>query len=528
MFRFTFNHNFSKLGKLCLALVIAVVVLSLSSARTKAASPGDGEQLGVSAVSTTKTTITKATPNPSIPGQSVLVSVTVKGKSKTPAPTGTVLIFGADTDCTITLVAGSGNCTVVFDTPGTWTLVASYSGDTNYPPGLGKAKHSVNKGPSTTTINGAIPDRSVPGQAVVVSVTVSGAGTTPTGTVTIKGADINCSLTLSGGSGSCSVIFNTAGVKTLKATYHGDGNYASSSGSAIQFVQLGSSTTYITAESPDPSFPSQAVSLSVQVVGGGVRPTGTVNISGADINCTIRLSGGTGSCNVVFNTIGLKTITAYYNGDGNYLPGLGTISHSVKNASIVTLTAEPDPATLGSSASNFVLVTVTVSGPGVTPTGTVDITGTDNDGSGIPLDSTGTARWNVWFLTAGPHTITATYNGDANYVPSSGTTSDTVLRGTPTVTITGVSPEPSVSNQLVEVSVSVTGSGVTPTGYVAISLNPGQNNDCTIVLADESSCGVVITNPGQVTGQFSVTITATYGGDGNYQEGSTYVIHTVN
>ncbi|MDI6770896.1 MAG: NBR1-Ig-like domain-containing protein, partial [Anaerolineales bacterium] len=83
---------------------------------------------------------------------------------------------------------------------------------------------------STTTITADNPDPSTPGQAVTVSVTVSGAGAIPTGTVAISGADANCTITLSGGSGSCNVVFNTFGNKTLTATYSGDGNFAGSLG----------------------------------------------------------------------------------------------------------------------------------------------------------------------------------------------------------------------------------------------------------------------------------------------------------
>jgi len=182
---------------------------------------------------------------------------------------------------------------------------------------------------SITAITADAPDPSTPGQVVAVSVTVSGTGTTPTGTVAITGADTNCTITLSSGSGTCNAVFNTAGAKTLTATYSGDANYASSVGTASHTVGQGTTTTTITADTPDPSVPGQAVAVNVTVSGAGATPTGTVAITGADTNCTITLSSGSGSCNAVFTTTGAKTLTATYSGDVNYWGSQDTEVHTV-------------------------------------------------------------------------------------------------------------------------------------------------------------------------------------------------------
>ena len=79
---------------------------------------------------------------------------------------------------------------------------------------------------ASVTITADMPDPSLIGVPVNVSATVSGGNSTPTGTVSITGANTNCNITLSGGSGSCNVGFSAAGTKTLTATYNGDVNYA--------------------------------------------------------------------------------------------------------------------------------------------------------------------------------------------------------------------------------------------------------------------------------------------------------------
>jgi uncharacterized repeat protein (TIGR01451 family) len=194
---------------------------------------------------------------------------------------------------------------------------------------------SIGSTTSTTTITADTPDPSTTGQSVPVSVTVSGSSGTPTGTVSITGADTNCTMTLSGGSGTCNVIFSTSGTKTLTAIYSGNGTYASSSDTESHTVNnsgLATSTTVITADSPDPSNVGQTVTVSATVSGSSGTPTGTVSITGTDSNCTITLTSGSGNCDVLFNSAGGKTITATYNGNATYGTSSDTESHTVNSA----------------------------------------------------------------------------------------------------------------------------------------------------------------------------------------------------
>jgi hypothetical protein len=378
-------------------------------------------------------------------------------------------------------------------------------------------------GVSATTITSTIPNPSTPGQVVVVSVTVSGAGLpAPTGTVDISGADSNCSILLAGGSGSCGVTFNTTGHKTLTASYSGDYFYAPSWGTAEHIVTKGSTTTLITTDTPDPSAPGQAVKVHFTVIGGGATPTGVVSITGADVDCVIALSGGSGSCNVVFITIGNKTITATYLGDGNYLSSLDTEDHTVKNATTTKITSVVLDA---SHPGEIVEVFFTVSGAGAVPTGNVTITGADTTCS-AGLDGAGKGSCTVVFNTAGAKILTATYVGDANYVGSSGTYSHTVNKGISTTAIGPVvPPSGALPYELVAVTVVVSGAGVVPTGSVGISLSgmPAQPITCTIPLdaMGTGTCSVYFTE------MEDFTINAQYSGDGNYLASSQTYIYTV-
>jgi Flp pilus assembly protein TadG len=276
----------------------------------------------------TGTTIVSHDPNPSQPNNPVNVVVTVN--SLLAIPNGaTVAITGADTNCTITLTNGTGSCNVVFTSTGQKTITATYAGDTDHTGSSSTATHDVVLGRTTvTTITSDIPDPSDIGVAVNVAVTVSGI-TTPTGTVSITGADTNCTITLVNGAGNCNVIFNTGGTKSITATYSGDANHDPSSTSTGHSVNLPITTTTITAHNPNPSLAGQTVSVTVTVTGGSTTATGTVTITGGDAPCTITLVNGTGSCNVVFSSDGTKTLAAAYNGDTQHAPSNTTATHTV-------------------------------------------------------------------------------------------------------------------------------------------------------------------------------------------------------
>lgn len=360
----------------------------------------------------TTTLITSDLPDPSTVGQAVPVTVTVTGGA---TPTGTVTLDGADTNCTITLSGGTGTCNVVFASGGAKVLTAYYNGDATHAVSNDTENHNV-LFPATVVINSHNPDASTTGQSVNVVVTVSSALAIPNGqTVAITGANTNCTVTLTNGTGNCNVVFTSAGVKTLVATYAGDANHSGGSANDIHDVLVNQDTvTRITSHTPDPSIMGGSVTVSVRVK-GLTMPTGTVNITGADTNCSITLAGGVGSCTVIFNTPGVRSISAAYSGDGTHNSSSGTATHTVNlHPTTTTITTHtPDPSTPNQS----VAVTVTVTGGSTAPTGTISITGA-NTNCTITLPAT---TCNVIFSAAGTKTLSAVYNGDSTHATSNST-----------------------------------------------------------------------------------------------------------
>lgn len=199
-------------------------------------------------------------------------------------------------------------------------------------------------------------------------------------------------------------------------------------------VNKASPTITITSDDTDPSTYQQTYTVTVSVAGAGagVTPTGTVTLDDGDgNNSTITLAGGTGSVVVTPAGAGVKTLSATYNGDANYLTDNDTESHTVNKATpTVTITSDNPDA---NNVHDDVTVTFTVVAPhGGTPTGNVIVS--DDTGVTTTVDvSTGTATLDC--MPVGSRTITAAYQGDSNFNAASDTEVHTVIG--PDITVSG-------------------------------------------------------------------------------------------
>jgi YVTN family beta-propeller protein len=129
----------------------------------------------------------------------------------------------------------------------------------------------------------------------------------------------SCTATVA--AGECTITFNTAGSKSLTATYAGDSNFNASPTSApatAHQVDKADTSAAITSDDPDPSFVGQAVTIkyavSVNAPGAGT-PTGNVTVSDGTDSCTGTV--GAGQCSISFTSSGSKSLTASYGGDAN-------------------------------------------------------------------------------------------------------------------------------------------------------------------------------------------------------------------
>jgi hypothetical protein len=153
--------------------------------------------------------------------------------------TGTVSVAaGATSVCTITLAGGTGTCSLTASQlpVGSYTLTGTYSGDTFFvgSTSAGKAVSVLTAAPATATALTLSASSVKVGQEqnehLTAKVTAPSGGT-PGGKVTVKaGSVILCTITLSGGKGTCSPTASklAAGTYQLTATYAGSTAFAAS------------------------------------------------------------------------------------------------------------------------------------------------------------------------------------------------------------------------------------------------------------------------------------------------------------
>jgi hypothetical protein len=185
--------------------------------------------------------------------------------------------------------------------------------------------------------------------------------------------------------------------------------------------------TITLSSSLNPSTYGQQVTFTATLTSGlGAPPDGeTVTfMKGTTVLGTGTLSGGSASFTLSTLKAGTNSIKAVYSGDSNYATSTSkAVSQVVNKATTTTnLASSQNPSNFGQS------VTFTAS---VTPqfSGTVKGSVTFYDGATalktVAL-SGGMAKFTTSTLTSGAHTITATYNGNANFIGSSASLTQTV------------------------------------------------------------------------------------------------------
>lgn len=195
---------------------------------------------------TVRATVAASAPGSGTPTGEVAFSVVAGGKSRP------LQCSGAAGSGVAALVSGVAQCAVdvaSFAAPGgTYTITATYGGDAGYLGGTGTLQQQVARLASTTTLT-VTPKSVVPGQAVVMSVSIGSGGLLPplagAVTVTVTGASgakvpVAC-LLLPGLGGVCVIppgeLTAAQGPYTVAANYAGDATYAPGSATATITVE---------------------------------------------------------------------------------------------------------------------------------------------------------------------------------------------------------------------------------------------------------------------------------------------------
>lgn len=504
---------------------------------------------------------------------------TLSGCNSSNGP-GSNCVFNDVTSGTIAMpcAKGSANCSTSHSGDA-YGILSGYTAGTGYDlaTGLGSvnAANLVNQWatltalPSVTTITNLTPTSITHGQAVNFTVTVkpqTGNGA-PSGTVSLEGSLTASNtpqgiagFTLSNGSVSSSTELLSGGSYSVTAHYAGDATYAPSDSTPISVTVakensqpqvylvtfdsngniVSHNTNTATYASPyllRVDVDSSAGKLCAAVAASGATgcPTGSIMLTD-DGNA---LDLGTYSLNSYgyfedqFAQIsgGTHTVKAAYAGDNSFNASTGSNTITITPASTSVSTPYAYGVMVGQSAQ--ISVNVDTTSMGAAPSGTVNFYANGNSLPGtinyIPVAGNSSAPAYLQailtsdpnaFSASGNYAITATYNGDLNYSPSTSSADNITVRY-PTPFIQ-VSPTQTVSygNQVaITALVDTTNKSAYPTGTVTFST--GQYGT---ILAGPITCTNAKDTNGnfgcQAVGTFTVTfggsVFVNYSGDANY------------
>jgi hypothetical protein len=391
---------------------------------------------------TTYTTmgLTTSVSSPSL-CQSVTFTAQIYADDGTPSDglTGSMIFYdGTAILATVPVSGGAASYSTSTLALGNHSMRAQYVPDQAYIGGASSDLLATVTGAATVSF-GSSPNPSNPGQAVAITMRVAAPtcqGVPPastTGTVFFFDgtAQIGQSSLVSGAA-TLQTSTLAAGSHTLSARYTGDTNFSAAASSSVIQVVSGSrssttttSTTTTLTTSANPIATTKPLTLVASVMPSGA--TGQVQFNeGATTVGTATLSGGVASLITSNLTAGAHPLSAVYVGDTNFSASTSnTVNETVTGSTpapspaSTTLSVSPNPASAGQAV--ILSATVTPSNApgsvqffdGATPLGQRDVSG-------------GVATFQVSSFTAGTHTLTAKYLGDALTPPTPPNTSSPV------------------------------------------------------------------------------------------------------
>ena len=409
---------------------------------------------------------------------------------------GAVTVIDGITNTTTTVAAGTGPIALAINPVTNTIYVANYEGSN-----VTVIDGATN---STTTVASGSWPRAVAVNQATNSIYVANR---ESANVTVIDGTTNSTRTVAVGSWPQAIGVNSDTNRIYVA------NIWSNTVSVID----GAATATSLISSQNPSIIGSSVTFTATVTAGSSTGVVAFRDGGATIaGCAAQvLTAGAAICTTSALSHGTHLITANYSGDGYYAASNSAeFQQFVAAPTTTSLSSSSNPSNFGSS------VTFTAIVSGVSPTGTVAFQDGFNAIVGCTAQAlvAGAASCTTSTLTAGTHTITATYSGNSTNTASTSPGFAQFVNPVPTATNLSSSINPSILGSGVTFTASV--SGTSPSGTVAFQDGGVAIAGCAAqaLVAGAATCSTSALNLG------THTITAVYSGDYNYLASTSSVL----
>jgi hypothetical protein len=346
-----------------------------------------------------------------------------------------------------------------------------------------------------------------------LSVTITTASTNlPTGTVTFYDGEkvLATTTNIIGGVASFDAGKLSLGTHNIAAVYSGDATNAPSSTGYIPILcKPGYLTTTTLTSSANPATPGQNITFNMGVSSDNLPFTGSFTLtSNGTTLATLPLTNYAASYSTNTLTPGAYQITATYTGDASHLTSSATVLQEVNaaGAKSSTVTMSTSQSTAAPIFGQPLTLNASVSGSGGTPTGTVYfLEGSTIVASGA-VNSSGAATATTSSLAVGTHSLTAYYEGDANFSASSSSTDSVQIYAVP---VGDYAVGTSVSSLSVtgstDISIVTSGGFNQPVTFSCSGLPSGYTCNFSPASLTPSSAGIVTTHM-TISGQSSAAL----------------------
>lgn len=398
----------------------------------------------------------------------------------------------------IDLVAGEAVITLSGLPARSHTITASYNGNALYLGSVGSLGTSYVVQAATANLAvSASPNPAPFGTSITVSAAFDSTAGLPTGDVVFYiGNARQAPATIQNGVATLVTSGLPVGNHAVRAEFAAQGNFAEVIATLDGGITIGVAPSMTTLTGPTGQVQvGDTVVYRAVVNSGPLVPTGSVRftVDGTQSG-PITLVNGAAEYSVTMTRAGTHTISANYSGSDSFMPSSASLTsgQAVTGADSTTELTVPETAEYGAPIATS--VTITVSSAVGTPTGmvTVRVDGTPVGTTSL-VNGVGTVALRT--LAVGEHTITASYGGEINILPSIASSKEVIITKAAT-TVTATLEQPQIYlGQTTKVNIDVR------TAY-----GPA-NGDVTVTVGSQAAIPTSV-----VDGKASVTITGTIAG----------------